>query len=69
MAVNWEEIDRNTYRLEVPGGWIYRMHGHNNMVAQYVPKPTLMQQAEPRICDHGTIHATCGDCPLDKTAR
>lgn len=27
----WEEIDMNTHRLKVPGGWIYRYDGYGEV--------------------------------------
>lgn len=35
----WEIVNNSTYRLEVPGGWLYRhvLKSHENMQMVFVP--------------------------------
>ncbi len=36
----WEEVSKDsmTYRIEVPGGWIYRISSYQGVAAVFVPK-------------------------------
>ncbi len=64
-APAWEVVTRGTWRLAVPGGWIYECP---QGAPVFVPSPLAIlidhdgQPAHARLCGHGYIHATCGDC-------
>lgn len=66
----WELVARETWRLTVPGGWIYQCPG--GAPPAFVPAVAAIlidhdgQPAHARLCGHGYIHATCGDCPRDR---
>lgn len=40
MEERWEAVNGNTGRMEVPGGWLYRVWSPNGTWAvAFVPKP------------------------------
>jgi hypothetical protein len=53
--------DGTLLRLHVEGGWIYRWSNGGLSAESICFAP---ESAEPRLCGHGYIHATCGDCRL-----
>ena len=36
MIDSWEKIDDFTYRLLVPGGWLYRFHYNGKVKLKYI---------------------------------
>ena len=40
----WERVSNTqyTYRLSVPGGWIYRYHGNSSIKMLFVPYSSFM---------------------------
>jgi hypothetical protein len=54
----WEKIDNETYRMEVPGGWIYHLMsgGEEGIAAVFVP--------EPSYCPHGSV-GLCMTCIVE----
>ena len=43
---NWEYIDVTISRLQVPGGWIYKLHGSTNECVVYIPDPEIWKNKE-----------------------
>lgn len=37
----WETVNKDsmTYRLEVPGGWLYKVQSYQGIGVAFVPKP------------------------------
>jgi len=77
--VEWEKVcakfnDSDTYRLRVPGGWLYRVCTSSRMQVCFVPEASAMttkrQRCEASLCkEHiGALEETAGDAVVELEA-
>lgn len=53
-APRWERVESGTYRLAVPGGWLYRYRFDHGVTMAFVPDPSAAHVSGARRINFGS---------------